>query len=475
MKQDSRKKYLFKNTIIFSIGNFGSKIINFFLVPLYTNVLTTAEYGTVDLMTVLTTVIVPIISLNISEAVMRFSMDKDTKKENILAIGLLIAIISSIISLLLIPIFGLFKITSNYSILIAIYMLTYSSSLILLCYIRGIEKLLDYSIISIVQTATIAILNIIFLVKFKMGIRGYILAYTIAYFETTILCLIRGSVKSTIKKFKIDKILLKDMLKYSILLIPNSLMWWIMNSLDRIMVTSMISVSANGVYAVSYKIPSILTALTTIFNQAWMFSAVKEKDSKDKDEYTNNVFKSLSICVTTVTIILLVILKPLLKIYVGSDFYYAWMYVPPLLIGSSILTLGTFLSNEYTVHKYSKGFLYSSLIGAISNLVLNYLLIPKIGVLGAAIATCISYIIVYIFRCFDTKKYIKINYNDKKFNINWLLVIISSFIIYIEKYGIIINSSILLLILLINKTFWKTFIKDTLKTLKIKKGKKNER
>lgn len=400
-------------------------------------------------------------------------MDKENRKENILAIGMIIAIISSIISISLIPIFRLVKITSDYSILLAFYMLTYSTSLILLCYIRGIEKLLEYSIISIVQTAIIAILNIIFLVKFKMGVSGYIFSYIIAYFVTIILCLICGNVKSELKNIKIDKILLKDMLKYSILLIPNSLMWWIMNSLDRVMVTSMISVSANGIYAVSYKIPTILTTLTTIFNQAWMFSAVKEKDSEDKDEYTTKVYKSLSIGVTTVTSVILVILKPLLKIYVGADFYDAWKYVPPLLLGSSIMTLGTFLSNEYTAHKDSKGFLFSSLAGAILNLILNYLLIPKYGILGASIATCASYITVFIYRCFDTKKYIKIKYNDKDLINDWVLVFIATFVVYINKYGYVFNIIILLLMTINDRIFWKGFIID-LKNFFMKKRKGNK-
>ncbi len=471
MKKESRKKYLLKNTIIFSIGNFGSKIINFFLVPLYTNILTTSEYGTVDLMTVLTTVLVPIITLNISEAVMRFSMDKDSKKENILVIGIIIAVIAAIISLLLIPIFNIFNITSDYSTLLSLYILTFEASTILLCYIRGIEKLLDYSIISIVQTAIIAILNILFLTKFNMGIRGYILAYIIAYIITVILCLIRGNVKDSIKESKINKTLFKEMLKYSILLIPNSLMWWIMDSLDRVMVTSMINVSANGVYAVSYKIPAILTTLTSIFNQAWMFSAVREKDSQDKNEYTTKVFMGLSVCVTTITILLFIILKPLLKIYVGESFFDAWKYVPPLLVGSSVLTLGTFLSNEYTAHKDSKGFLYSSLIGAIANLILNYLLIPKLGVLGAAIATCVSYIIVFFFRIFDTKKYVTINYNNLNFITSWILVVISAIIVYMPKWSWLFNLMIFVILLINDRKFWIKFFNNFFKVLKLRKEK----
>lgn len=465
MKLETRRKYLFKNTFLFSIGSFGSKLISFFLVPLYTNILNTAEYGTIDLMTVIGAVFVPIISLNISEAIMRFSMDKDVDKNNILSIGVTITVISIVFSLMSILIFNLFEITSNFSVFLALYMMTFCSSTIFLCYLRGIEKLLDYSIISIIQSFSIAILNILFLIIFKMGINGYIIAYIISYFITIVLCLFRGNVFKTLKKFKIEKKLLKEMLKYSVPLIPNALMWWIMNSLDRVMVTSMIDVEANGIYAVSYKIPAILMTITTIFNQAWMFSAVKEKDSKDKNEYTTSVFKSLSTSVMTVSIFLLLILKILLKFYVGESFYTAWKYVPPLLVGTIFLTLGTFLSNEYTAHKDSRGFLISSTLGAIINLILNFIMIPRIGVMGAAIATCISYIVVFIFRVFDTKKYLKISYKKTKYFEEILLIFLASIVIYMENNFYVFNITLVLfiIIILLEKSFWTKITKSIIK------------
>lgn len=464
MIQESRKKYLLKNTLIFSIGNFGSKIITFLLIPFYTNVFSTSEYGIVDLMTILSLVIIPIITLNISEAIMRFSMDNEYKKGNILKIGLYIYIISFILSILFIPLFYLLPIFKNYSILLVLYILTLSASSILMCYIRGIEKLLDYSLISIVQTLLIACLNILFLLVFKFGIYGYICSYIIAYVITIIICLVRGNIIKTLRNSIFEKNLFKQMINYSLLLIPNSLMWWIIGSLDRVMVSKMIGVAENGIYAISYKIPTIMITITTIFNQAWMFSAVREKDSKDKNKYTNDIFNALYTCVITVSGLLIVILKPLLSIYVGQAFFEAWRYTSPLLLGTIFLTLGTFLSNEYTANKDSKGFLKSSSLGATINIILNLVLIPTIGVLGAAIATCISYIAVFIFRVYDTRKYVIINFFNLKRTISVILLTILAIVIYFDNKKIYILTLIIYLsILFINRRFYYDIVNSLLK------------
>ena len=101
---NNRNRYLMKNTIIFTLGNFGSKLISFFLIPLYTNVLTTTEYGVVDLVVTVGTVAVPVLTLNISESVMRFALDKDADKQKITQIGTGVLLIGMLVGLLVFPI-----------------------------------------------------------------------------------------------------------------------------------------------------------------------------------------------------------------------------------------------------------------------------------------------------------------------------------------------------------------------------------
>lgn len=455
-----RNKYLLKNTVIFSIGNFGTKIISFFLVPLYTNILTTREYGTVDLIYTIGMVLVPLLTLNIGESIMRFALDKDADCDKIMSTGITILIFGAIIGLLILPIANLFENVSNYSIYIYLYTLTLAFSQIFLCYLRGKEFLLKYSIGNIIQSLTIAIFNIIFLIGMKKGIEGYLMAYILANVCTGLYGFWAGKVNLVIKKYSIDIELSKNMIKYSVVLIPNSFMWWIMNSSDRMMVSAMISVTANGVYAVAYKIPTLLSTITTIFNQAWSYSAIREDESEDKEEYNNRVYDNLVTIVIVVATGLLMIMKPFLSVYVGKEYYTAWHYVPYLIVGFVFMTLGSFIATSYTVHKDSMGFLISGTVGAIINLILNFILIPMMGVSGAAFATCISYFGVFVYRIKDTQKYIKLRVFKRKQICGYALLILSAMTCYLDNC---IGQTLLVIeficIILLNKEFVKDMLK----------------
>lgn len=455
-----RNKYLLKNTVIFSIGNFGTKIISFFLVPLYTNILTTREYGTVDLIYTIGMVLVPLLTLNIGESIMRFALDKDADCDKIMSTGITILIFGAIIGLLILPIANLFENVSDYSIYIYLYTLTLAFSQIFLCYLRGKEFLLKYSIGNIIQSLTIAIFNIIFLIGMKKGIEGYLMAYILANVCTGLYGFWAGKVNLVIKKYSIDIELSKNMIKYSVVLIPNSFMWWIMNSSDRMMVSAMISVTANGVYAVAYKIPTLLSTITTIFNQAWSYSAIREDESEDKEEYNNRVYDNLVTIVIVVATGLLMIMKPFLSVYVGKEYYAAWHYVPYLIVGFVFMTLGSFIATSYTVHKDSMGFLISGTVGAIINLILNFILIPMMGVSGAAFATCISYFGVFAYRIKDTQKYIKLRVFKRKQICGYALLILSAMTCYLDNC---IGQTLLVIeficIILLNKEFVKDMLK----------------
>ena len=409
-------------------------MISFFLIPLYTNALTTTEYGVVDLIATVGTVAAPVLTLNICESVMRFALDKDANKDKITQIGT---------NLLLIGI---------------------AASQLYLCDLRGKELLVYYSIGNVLHTFFIAALNILFLVVFKGGIEGYLNAYIISNILTATYALIMGKGYRSFSFSGVDKKLLQRMIRYSIVLIPNSFMWWIMNSSDRVMVSSMVGIAANGIYAVSYKLPTLVSTLTTIFNQAWSYSAIREEGTEDENEYNNKIFRTLIGIVMLIGIGLITFMKPFLSIYVAKEYYVAWKYTPFLTVGCVYLTLATFMATSYTVHKDSFGYLFSGMFGAIFNIVMNLALIPLIGVYGAAIATCISYMLVFVFRLFHTRKYIRYNIKNKEFIVGSAILILSACLMFVDNlFGLTLQCALMLIAIYSFSDVWSPMLKKLLK------------
>lgn len=402
----NRTKYLLKNTAIFTLGNLGTKFISFFMVPLYTYWMTTDAYGTVDLIGTIAGIVVPLLTLNVGEAVLRFALDKNADVAAIVRIGVAIASVASVLGLLAIPICHVLGFLEQYAIFISLFIMTGSWQNVCACILRGRELLLPYALTSIIQSVAFAGLAILTMGGLHWGIEGYLIAGVVANCISLAYSFYAGRVHSYLRWEAIDTQLMRQMLTFSVVLIPNSFMWWVMNSSDRAMLTAMAGLSVNGIYAVSCKVPMVFSNLGNLFLQAWQYSAIREDDSADRDEYSSRVFNHVFQLLVLAVAFAMLVIKPFLRIYVEPSYYEAWRYTPYLFIGVVFLTSASFLSASYTVHKDSTGFLKSGISGAIVNILLNFALIPPLGAAGAALATCLSYLAVFLYRAKDTRKYI---------------------------------------------------------------------
>ncbi len=459
----SKNRYLFKNTVIFALGNFGTKFIGFLLVPIYTNILSAGEYGTIDLIHTLVLVLVPLLSCNLCEGVMRFSLDNGADHKKILSIGICALFFVTIAGLLVFVLSFFDLLISDYVVYLYFYTLTMSYSQMFMCYLRGREMLMQYALGNIFQALCIAGFNIILLVVLNRGIKGYFEAYILAYIVITIYALVVGKIHRELRHFSIDRNLGRKMFCYSIVFVPNSFMWWIINSSDRIMLTMMVGASANGLFSVAYKIPTLLSTITSVFNQAWSYSAIREQGTKDEEKYSNEIYQRLVSIVMICASALMLILKPFMKIYVGNEYYEAWRYMPVLILGFVFSTLGSFFSTSYTVYKDSMGFLKSGTAGAFINVLLNFTLIPIWGVMGAAIATLASYFTVYCYRVKDTRKYVRYNVLQNKDIIGYAILFFQMLTLYIENFGGTILAILETLILCI---IYKSFFVEGIKLIK---------
>lgn len=455
----SRKKYLAKNTIIFGISTIGTRLLTFFLVPLYSRSLTTAEYGDVDLIVTIGMIIVPIITLNIGQAVMRFSLDEDADIVKVESVGLSFLFFSFMLGTITFAVLRFFPKVNVDPSLVYWYCVTQGLFQTASFFVRGREELRKFGVANILHSALILIFTVVFLFVYKWGVRGYFYSYILSNILSALYCACVIDVFSSIKAYKFDFDLMKKMSRYSLLLVPESLVWWIINSSDHIMVISMIGNAANGIYAMAYKIPSILSLFSNSFTQAWAFTAIHEESSKDRDEFSNNMFRRFLGAQEIITSLLLLFIRPIMSIYVSSSYYDAWKYTPYLLVGFFFLSASNFLATIYTVKKDSKGFLYSGTIGAILNLCLNWILIPIFGIHGAAFATCLSYCVVFLYRAKDTRKYMVIHVFKKEYIVGYLLIISMALSMALPlRIGYVILSLGVIALLIINKELILEFL-----------------
>ncbi|MGR6836805.1 lipopolysaccharide biosynthesis protein [Syntrophomonas erecta] len=435
-------KYLFKNIGLLTISNFGSKILVFFLVPLYTRVLSTAEYGSYDIVITTINLLLPILTLSISESVMRFTLDKNNDPKETFTIGLKIVIRAWLFLILLIILnnkFNIISILKTYSLYMLL--LFFVNSLYRLCsqFARGTEKIVDLSIAGVISSFAMVIFNVLFLLYFKLGIAGFFLANILSYLMAIIYYIFRLKIYSQIVITKTSTKMIKDMKDYSKPLTLNSISWWINNAADRYIVTWMCGLAVNGVYAIAYKIPSILEVFQSIFLQAWQISAVKSFEDNDKEIFFSQIYNIYNFFMVMLCSVLIIMVKFVAGILFANEFYWAWVFVPVILLANVFGAMSGLIGGVFSAVKDTKIYSYSTTIGAITNIVLNIILIYLIGAMGAAIATATSYFVVWVIRLINSKKYIAIKINLKRdLFVYFILVLQAVFMINISSIKVYI-------------------------------------
>ncbi len=428
-------RYLFKNIGLLTLSSFATKILTILLVPLYTNILSTSEYGTYDLFNTTIGVLLPILTLNIHDAVMRFSMEKETNDQAVVTVGFRYILRSILFVLIGLGINHIFKLSSliiDYSIFFLLLFVAQSLSGLLVYYVRGINRIADLSVSSVIASAIVILSNILFLVVFSWGLKGYFLANIIGPLVQSFYLIIKLRIFNKVDLKKRYSAESKEMIQYSMPLIANSIAWWINNASDKYVVTFFCGLAENGIYSVASKIPSILNVFQTIFNQAWTLSAVKDYDPNDESGFFSKTYAAYNCMLVILCSLIIIGDKIMAKFFYAKDFYIAWRYVPFLTISIIFGALAGYLGGVFTAVKDSKVFAHSTVLGAIINIILNFSLTPVIGALGDAIATAVSFIVVWYVRYHNSKNYVKIKIRIRRDVLTYVVLFLQSYVLLLE-------------------------------------------
>lgn len=446
-------KYFLKNLSIFTISNFITKLLMFLMLPLYTSILTSKEYGTIDMITTTVNLAMPILTLCITEAIIRFTIEENTNKKQILLNSLNIAFKGYILLLLISAVAWLLGMELKTLILFNIYYLVYTVSSLLTYYLKGLERIKIIGWASVIRVIALILLNCLLLLYFKLSVVGYYASLIISDMIVIIIYICNLKKYKVISNEEKDTALKKEMVKYSKNFVLNSISWWINNASDKYILLLFYDLNITGIYSVAYKIPTIIEFVQAIYSQAWQISTIKEYDKENSAEFFSNMYKIYNIIILFFVCLILIFLKVIAKILFAKEIFIAWKYVPFLLLAILFGALSGFLGSIYAANKDSKMYAKSTAVGAIANIALNFSLIPNFGAQGAAIATCISYITVWILRLVFMKKYIVLDINLKKDLFSYLLILVMCICIICFRTLIaqVISISILIILLLIYK------------------------
>lgn len=466
----NKKKQLAKNTIIIFFGRVCTQLISFFLLPLYTSYLATKEYGTVDLIQTYVTLLVPIITLELEMSIFRFLIDsrKSEKETNKLISNnfFILGISLSIFSILYIIVSSFVTIPYRWLILVDIIVCVLSGNFLQVA--RGFGKTLDYAISCILTGLTTVISNIILICFVHMQAEGMIISMALANFMCSLYLFIRLKLYSKINFKIVDFKQIKEMYKYSLPLIPNGISWWIVNVSDRSIISFVLGASANGLYAISNKFPTIISSLTGVFNLSWSESAALHINSSDRDEFFSDITNTVLRLFMALGVGMLACMPFVFPILIDVKYNDAYNYIPFLVLGTIFNVAICLYSQVYLAKKLSKQVASTAIVGAIINILINVIFIKQIGLYAAAISTMISYFVMMIYRHFDLKKYVNIKI-EKKLIIESIIIYTFTLLIYYQK-SIILHVICLLIVciyaFITNKDFLKSSYLTVVKKIK---------
>lgn len=469
-----RYKRLLSNTVILGAGTFASKVLVFLLMPLYTSVLSTSEFGVADILTQTANLLIPLAAVGICDGLFRFVLDTGetedmlAERKSIFTSATLVVLLGGAVTVAAIQLLRFIDVFDGYIFLVAAYVICANLHSIAANFLRAIGKTALFAAQGIANTVLTIALNVLFLIVFDMGTTGYVLSVVVADLCVTVGLVLFARLYSYFSLSSLNRKTLTAMLKYSIPYIPTTMMWLITSASDRYIVTAYRGAAENGLYAAAYKLPTLLVLVCGVFIEAWQFSVVKDADGKTRSDFFSGVYRNYMGIIFMGASVIIAGSKLLTELLLADTYYTSWQYVPVLCLAMVFSALVSFMGSVYFLEKKSVMSMVTSMAGAVINVILNFVLIPERGAMGAAVATAISYMAVYAIRAYDTRFYVKFNMHTVRVIVNTLALILQTVIMISEiRYWRYMQIAIVAFMLVFNgKDIFNTVVRLSKKILK---------
>lgn len=464
----SKKTELLINTAIILLAKICTQLISFLMLPLYTSILSAEDYGLVDLITTYSALAIPLVGFQLEMGAFRYLVDsrKSENNKTIIITNTVITIFASLFffSVAYILSANIINIPHQWPILTSIIATLLSNYFLQVA--RGLGDNVGYSIGSIITGVSTIAINLLLLLVLHMSIDGILIATTLANLICILFLTVRERIPKYIKLKTYSKKEVATLLKYSAPLVPNSLIWWVINVSDRTIISIFLNMAANGIYAVSNKFSNVISQVYGVFNLSWTESASLHINDDDRDEFFSNTFNTTIKIFACMSLLILAFMPLIFNVMVGEDYNEAYLYVPILVIGMLFNIAVSFMGAIYIAKKKTKEVAVTSLLSGILNIVINVVLIKTIGIWAAALSTLLAFAIMAIYRYCDVQKYVKLKL-DKKLALK-LIVLISICLLLYYSGGTITMVINIIVITLASIYVNRGSIKVGIKAVKVK-------
>lgn len=455
--QKINKLKLIKHSSVYWFGAMLSKVVGFFLIPLYTHYLNPAEYGKLELITLTADVFALFIGMQINIAVFKAysSAKKAQDKNKIISSAVIFIVMFAFFAfLMLITIsdnlsYTIFN-TNIYSELFILAFIGYFFAVSMevpMGYLRVQDKSALYVLINIGQLVVQVGLSIFFVAYMELGILGVFLAPLIAFSVTSSLLVLY-----TLNEVgtKIDRSLVNKYVKYSLPLIPGVLAMFVINFSDRFILSKFVSVYDIGIYSLAYKFGILISQIIILpFNLIWQPKMFEYYAMRESSSILSDVLLGITILLVYTVLGISLLIEPVLMIMTTEEFLPASKLVPIISLSYMFSGLTIVIATVLYAENKTKWIGLINTIAALFCVLLNFAVIPRYGVYGAAYSTFATFLVIFILNVYAANRIEKVDWGWRKIN----LVYISALLIYLASVNIRIGDiyidtvlSILLLI-----------------------------
>jgi len=396
----SHTQSLLKNTLIYTIGNLGSRVLTFVLLPIFSFYLSPGEIGYYDLILTSLMLLTPLITLQISEAVYRWLLDtkENTKtQKKIISNGFGVLFLGMALSTLVFLVFRYFSELRYLNYIFFIFIL-YSIFPFLQQTIRGLGKNKLYAASSILNSVFLFGFSILFIIVLKMQLEGLLISMLLANLLSILFIIIKINLFWFISFRDFDRKFIKELLVYSWPLIPNTISWWLINEVNRFIILGSLGIEENGIFAVAIRFPSIILIVNSIFMLAWQDQAIQLHDSEEKVKFYQKIFDAFMKFQFSVVLLLIPVSRLVVLNFFGSDFSESWKYMPILYLGVVFSSFAAFLGANYLGTRQTKEIFTTTIYGSLINVSICFLFISQIGLYAPAIGTYVGFLIIWLLR-----------------------------------------------------------------------------